>query len=66
MCLFLAAILLEKGFKGTPKARFFVYIRRVQIPGSNKWLWLQKTGIPKWVALVSGNMGQNLRSAPPG
>ena len=25
----------------------------------------QKTGIPKWVALVSGNMDQNLRFAPP-
>ena len=25
----------------------------------------QKTGIPKWVALVSGKMGQHLRFAPP-
>ena len=25
----------------------------------------QKTGIPKWLALVSGNMDQNLRCAPP-
>ena len=25
----------------------------------------QKTGIPKWLALVSGNMNQNLRLAPP-
>ena len=24
-----------------------------------------KTGIPKWVALVSGTKGQNLRFAPP-
>ena len=26
-----------------------------------KWLWLHKTGIPKWLALVSGNMDQDLR-----
>ena len=28
------------------------------------WLWLKKP-LPKWVALVSGNMDQNLRFAPP-
>ena len=25
----------------------------------------QKTGIPKWVALASGNIDQNLQIAPP-
>ena len=29
-----------------------------------KWLWLRKP-VPKWVALVSGNMDQDLRFAPP-
>ena len=26
------------------------------------WLWLKKPGIPKWVALVSGNMDQHMRN----
>ena len=26
----------------------------------------QKTGVPKWLGLVSGNMDQKLRLAPPG
>ena len=35
------------------------------LPG-NIWLWLKKKhGIPKWLALVSGHMAQNLRFAPP-
>ena len=29
-----------------------------------KWQWLKKP-VPKWVALVSGHMDQNLRFAPP-
>ena len=33
--------------------------------GSQKNYMAQKTGIPKWVALVSGNMDQHLRFAPP-
>ena len=28
------------------------------------WLWLKKP-VPTWVALVSGNMDQNMRFAPP-
>ena len=27
-----------------------------------KWLWVNNRVTPKWVALVSGNMDQNLRS----
>ena len=29
------------------------------------WLWLKKTGMPTWVAPVSGNMDQDVRFAPP-
>ena len=33
-------------------------------PTNQKWLWLKKHGISKWLALVSGSMDQNLFGLP--